>query len=86
MLKESQRTEFTGMLALVVLSHRHNKEESITKNRSHKKGANELDFTLVRDTMYKYSKKAQERFFKNAYLAFLFIGFASSPDGLNFIN
>ena len=35
-----------------------------------------VDFTLVRDTMYKYSKKAQERFFKNAFLAFLFIGFS----------
>jgi hypothetical protein len=54
-MKDWQRTEFTGMLSLVVLSHRHNKEESIHKC-SAKKG--ELDFSLVRDTMYKYSKKA----------------------------
>ena len=53
-MKENQKTEFTAMLSLVVLSHRHNKEESITK----KKEKSELDFTIVRDTMYKYSKKA----------------------------
>jgi hypothetical protein len=73
-MKDWQRAEFAGMLSLVVLSHRHNKEESINKCASAKKG--ELDFTIVRDTMYKYSKKSQERFFKNAYLAFLFIGFS----------
>ncbi len=70
------------MLSLVVLSHRHNKEESISK----KKDKNELDFSLVRDTMYKYSKKVQERFFRNSPLAFLFIAFSSSPEGIEFIN
>ncbi len=69
------------MISLVVLSHRHNKEESITKERS----KHELDFTLVRDTMYKYSKKAQERFFKISSLSFLFIAFAASPEGIEFI-
>ena len=82
-MKDWQRTEFTGMLSLVVLSHRHNKEESIHKSNT-KKG--ELDFSLVRDTMYKYSKKAQERFFKNPFLAFLFIGFSASEEGLTYIN
>jgi len=70
------------MLSLVVLSHRHNKEESISK----KKDKHELDFSLVRDTMYKYSKKVQERFFKHPPLAFLFIAFAASPEGIDFIN
>ena len=83
-MKDWQRAEFTGMLSLVVLSHRHNKEESINKGACAKKG--ELDFSLVRDTMYKYSKKAQERFFKNAFLAFLFIGFSSSREGITYIN
>jgi hypothetical protein len=71
------------MLSLVVLSHRHNKEESITKK---KEKCVDLDFTIVRDTMYKYSKKAQERFFKISPLSFLFIAFAASPEGINFIN
>lgn len=70
------------MLALVVLSHRHNKEESITK----KKDKHDLDFSVVRDTMYKYSKKAQERFFRNSFLAFFFIAFSASPEGIGFIN
>lgn len=66
---------------MVVLSHRHNKEDTIAS----KDERNDLDFTIVRDTMYKYSKKAQERFFKNQYLAFLFVAFSSSKDGSNFI-
>ena len=82
-MKDWQRAEFTSMLSLVVLSHRHNKEESIHKQQT-KKG--ELDFSLVRDTMYKYSKKAQERFFKNAFLSFLFIGFSASKEGLTYID
>jgi hypothetical protein len=31
-----------------------------------------VDFVLVRDTMYKYSKKAEERFFQNPCMAYLF--------------
>lgn len=81
-LKGTQQEMFMGMLSMVVLSHRHNKEDTIAK----KDERMDLDFTLVRDTMYKYSKKAQERFFRNPCLAFLFLSFASSRDGLNFIN
>ena len=44
-----------------------------------------VDFTLVRDTMYKYSKQAQKRFFENPALAFMFAWFSSSTEGLNFI-
>ena len=44
-----------------------------------------IDFTLVRDTMYKYSKQAQKRFFEHPALAFLFAWFASSNEGLGFI-
>ena len=59
------------MLAMVVLSHRHNKEETISKKEK------DFDFSIVRDTMYKYSKKAQERFFRVPALAFLFVTFAT---------
>jgi len=64
------QNKFMDMLAMVVLSHRHNKEETISKNEK------EFDFSIVRDTMYKYSKKAQERFFKVPALAHLYITFA----------
>ena len=70
------------MVAMVVLSHRHNKEDTIARKEDQRK---DYDFTIVRDTMYKYSKKAQERFFKIPSLAFLFISFASSRDGHQFI-
>lgn len=70
------------MLSLVVLSHRHNKEETVTGKNNHQ----ELDFSLVRDTMYKYSKKSQERFFSNHYLTFLFLNFATNEEGIKFIN
>jgi hypothetical protein len=35
-MKESQKVDFLNVLSLVVLSHRHNKEESINKKPSEK--------------------------------------------------
>lgn len=40
-----------------------------------------VDFSDVRDTMYKYSKKVEERFFADPFLTFLFSIFAKSIDG-----
>lgn len=34
--------------------------------------------------MYKYSKKAQEKFFSSPFLSFLFAWFASSQEGIKF--
>jgi len=45
-----------------------------------------VDFQIVRDTMYKYSKKAEERFFKQACLAYLFVQFYSCPQGKDYIS
>ena len=50
-LPQNCKQEFIGMLMAVVHSHRHNKEDSFLTETP-------VDFTLVRDTMYKYSKKA----------------------------
>ena len=55
-LTANGQIEFVTMLMVVVHSHRHNKEDDFISETS-------IDFSLVRDTMYKYSKKAQERFF-----------------------
>jgi len=44
-----------------------------------------VDFPLVRDTMYKYSKKAEEKFFSNPCFAYLFVQFATCPQGLDYI-
>lgn len=62
---------------VVVHSHRHNKDDSFISEVP-------IDFSLVRDTMYKYSKKAQERFFAYPFFAFLFAWFAQSQEGINF--
>ena len=40
---------------------------------------------MVRDTMYKYSKKAEERFFSDACFAYFFIQFAKSEQGRSYI-
>jgi hypothetical protein len=69
--------EFITMLMVVVHSHRHNKDDSFISEVN-------IDFSLVRDTMYKYSKKAQERFFSYPVFAFLYIWFASSKEGMEF--
>ena len=75
----------------VVHSHRHNKEELVGDSSQAASGSiagsadENIDFNLVRDTMYKYSKNAQKRFFENPALAFLFAWFASSQLSFQFI-
>ena len=44
-----------------------------------------IDFSIVRDVMYKYSKKAQDRFFSYPIESFIFAAFALSDEGLNFM-
>lgn len=39
----------------------------------------------MRDTMYKYSKKAEERFFSNPAMAYFFVQFATSERGKSYI-
>jgi len=73
----ASQAEFVNMLMAVVHSHRHNKGDPFIAEST-------VDFSLVRDTMYKYSKKAQERFFSLPVFAFLFAWFASSEMGLLF--
>ena len=56
-----------------VYAHRHNKDDVFiveTKKREY------IDFTLVRDVMYKYSKRAQDRFFENHIECYFFAKFA----------
>ena len=44
-----------------------------------------VDFQIVRDTMYKYSKKAEERFFTNPCMAYFFIQFEKNEKGKDYI-
>jgi len=72
--------ELTSCILSIVLSHHFQKKDI----KSMVKGTN-VDFALVRDTMYKYSKKAEERFFKNPCLAYFFIQFSTSDQGREYI-
>lgn len=44
-----------------------------------------FDFSIGRKCMYKFSKKATERYFSYAIESFLFLSFALSEEGLKFI-
>lgn len=61
--------EYLELLKLIVFSHRHNKNDAYLDNLI-------VDFQVVREPMYKYSKLAQVRFFEYAPFAFLFAWFA----------
>jgi hypothetical protein len=45
-----------------------------------------VDFALVRDTMYRYSKKAEEKFFGSSCMAYFFYQFAKGKHGQEYIN
>lgn len=76
----SQIHEFISAILSIVLSHHFQKED--IKNVV---DGTLVDFSIVRDTMYKYSKKAEERFFSNPCYAYLFIKFATCEQGQEYI-
>jgi len=70
--------DFIEGVTMVVNSHRHKKgEEFVQRSR--------LDYGIVRDTMYKYSKQVQARFMNVKEFAFLFVWFADSENGRIFM-
>ena len=74
--------KFVYSVMAIVFSHRASKgDPSIVQAEA--EGI--IDFTVVRDVMYKYSKKAQERFFASPNEAFLFAAFSLSDEGFKFM-
>lgn len=71
-MSEKAKFEFIELLKLLVLSHRHNKNDDFLKDTL-------IDFSIVREPMYKYSKQAQDKFFNFATFAFLFRWYEASP-------
>ena len=69
--------EFIELLKVLVLQHRHNKNDDFLADSL-------LDFSVVRDPCYKYSKPVQDRFFARSTYAFLFAWFAKSAKGSGF--
>jgi len=63
----------------IVLSHHFQKEEikKLVTNTS-------VEFSVIRDTMYRYSKKAEEKFFQYPVMAYIFLSFALSKKGIEY--
>ena len=83
---QSLKADFSANVSIVVHSHRYNNssllELSMSSNDSRDQSFSEMDFSLVRDVMYKYSKKAQEKFFQVPELCFLYAWFANNPKAM----
>mmetsp|Transcript_1108 Transcript_1108/g.1113 ORF Transcript_1108/g.1113 Transcript_1108/m.1113 type:complete len:170 (+) Transcript_1108:1159-1668(+) len=78
-LEPHWKNEFQNSLILLVMSHQYAKEESISSMIS------SLDFSIIRDPMYKYSKKTEDRFFDHSPLAYLFWWFSSRAQAQQFV-
>lgn len=76
-MTQKARFEFIELVKLLVLSHRHNKNDEFLKDPI-------VDFATVREPMYKYSKQAQDKFFNLSTFAFLFAWFATNPQAQAF--
>ena len=78
-------------MIVFISTHRHTKADKyLVELQSQVKKATKhdplySDFSIVRDVMYHYSKKAQDRFFSHPVEAYLFIAFAQSQSGQDFI-
>jgi hypothetical protein len=63
-----------------VLSHHYQKEDILAMLKD-----TPVDFNRVRDTMYKYSKKVEEKFFTEPCYAYFFVQFSASHWGKTYI-
>ena len=68
----------------IVFSHRYSKGDKFIQEAEALNNGS-IDFNLIRDCMYKYSKKAQDRYFSYPIEAFLFSAFSLSDEGIQFL-
>lgn len=78
-----EKQQIIHSMMMICFSHRYNKGDRFIQEQETE--AEPIDFTIVRDVMYKYSKKAQDRYFSYPIEAFLFAAFALSDEGINFL-
>lgn len=79
-LNPIQLLEFTSCMLSMVLSHKYQKDWLVEMIKE-----TPIDFNEVRETMYKYSKKAEENFFSNCCLSYFFVSFANSEKSIEYI-
>jgi hypothetical protein len=79
-------------MTIFLFSHRHTKTDlflvetrDLVDHMSERHDFMHMDFSVVRDVMYRYSKKAQERFFSFPIETYYFVKFAASTIGQDFI-
>ena len=72
-MSDKTQFELIELVKLLVFSHRHNKNDEFLKDPF-------IDFSIVREPMYKYSKQAQDRFFDHSTFAFMFAWLEANPD------
>ena len=73
---------------MIVFSHRYSKGDKFileSEACASSQMMAPIDFTIIRDTMYKYSKKAQDRYFSFPIESFLFAAFSLSDEGQGFL-
>lgn len=75
---------------MILFSHRHTKRDTFieeAQKEAEESGCKELaiDFSIIRDVMYKYSKKSEERYFQCETECFMFAVFALSDEGIKFL-
>lgn len=75
---------------MILFSHRHTKRDTFIEEAQQEASESgcpslAIDFSVIRDVMYKYSKKAEERYFQCETESFMFAAFALSDEGLDFL-
>ena len=68
---------YLDMLKMLLFCHRHTKTDAFLLNSP-------VTYEIVRDPMYLYSQRSQDKFFEQAEFAFLFAFFARNEHARNF--
>jgi len=85
-LSKEEHAQLSHSVMMVVFSHRFNKDDKFVLEIREGCESNPIDYTIVRDVLYKYSKKASDRFIALPAKSFLFATFALSDEGLKFLH
>lgn len=78
MNSEAEMIEYVQLLKLVVFSHRYNKGDEFLANPI-------IDFDVIRDPMYKFSRVAQRNYLAIPVLSFLLAWFSKCNPGKQFV-
>jgi uncharacterized protein YeaC (DUF1315 family) len=89
-LTSEQKQQFVQSMMIFVFAHRHSKndrfiEETRDALKARKNNETHFNFDIVRNVMYHYSKKAQDVFMQYPIECFFLAKFASSAEGIQYI-